>query len=501
MTSKSKNTVFPGDDYTKAPSNDPESGLPSNPKPPVSKWRRIFISLLMYAFLGVQLAQAGLSLSTIIIGMKEGQEAIGEKGEGEYKVVELTFMGEKGYFLPEINSGLSLVNGTYNIPSLEALDESDIEFCLIFSDPALVDLALETIGDTTSVFYVQIVSIIILIFDMFDAVKPIFFKFKKMLFKLMKSPEPEINLVQSIFYKVLLLGVVASPRYLVLNYTGEDYENCVGFNDQNPFYVLDHAFFNDVRPGTMNTWKNNSMTVLFKIYQIFLAFLLIFIVGAPYGFVKPKNKKWKIFKWTLQFLFYVGSLGLVLFGLLYLIINWMLIAAQMKENAAVILSILFLSRDFINVFTVAVMTVIQNLWDSIQTAISHAIETIQSPGVLNIGANINFSQPGDANLKFGEKIVNTVKNAGENIKNQVVDQIKELGTEDGLQKLSDGIENKINNLENGNQNGKAQGKKGIFSSIKDNIKGQANEAFGNVKDQFVNDLQDGLKEGLGIEKK
>ena len=149
-------------------------------------------------------------------------------------MAEITFLGKKGYYLPEITSGLSLVNGTYNLPTLADIDNSPIEFCLIFSDPVLALQALDHLKDTSQIFYVQIVSTIIVIFDLLDAVKPIFFKFKAMLFRLMKiKPKKKNNILISIWNKALILGVVASPRYLVLNFTGEDYSKCVGFNDQN----------------------------------------------------------------------------------------------------------------------------------------------------------------------------------------------------------------------------------------------------------------------------
>ena len=88
--------------------------------------KRLFITALLYLVLAIQLTQGGLAISTVVITLKEGQQAIKAKAKGDYQIAEITFLGKKGYYLPEITSGLSLVNGTYNLPTLADIDNSPI---------------------------------------------------------------------------------------------------------------------------------------------------------------------------------------------------------------------------------------------------------------------------------------------------------------------------------------------------------------------------------------
>lgn len=475
MTSTSPDTLF-----SAAAHADPDSAsglkdaIPTLKGAPSLK-KRIFITALMYLFLAIQLTQGGLAISTVVFTLKQGQQALQAKSKGDYQIAEITFLGKKGYYLPEITSGLSLINGTYNLPTLASIDNSPLEFCLIFSDPALAQQALDHIHDASQIFYVQIVSTIIVIFDLLDAVKPIFFKFKAMLFRLMKiKPKKKANMLIALWNKALILGVVASPRYLVLNFTGEDYTNCVGFNDQNPFYTLDQAFFTETRPNTMNTWQNNSMTFIFSIYQIFLAFLLIFVVGIGFLFINPnKNIKWKIANWCFKFLFLVGGLALILLGMVYFIINWMLIAAQMKENAAVILSILFLSRDFINVFTVTIIGFLESAWSSLQDVIMKVADAAMSPNIgINMKMNLNTAEPKMLDLNPNDPAAMQQK-------------LKAIGEK--LNQAGDKVEGYINNLEQDAEN-PGRKKESLFTQAKNKaseyIKGEiSDKVSGFVKDE------------------
>ena len=302
-----------------------------------------------------------------------------------------------------------------------------------------------------------------------------------MLLRLMKikPKSKKNNILIALWNKALILGVVASPRYLVLNFTGEDYKNCVGFNDQNPFYTLDRAFFTATRPNTMNTWQNNSMTFIFSIYQIFLAFMLIFVVGIGFLFMNPKkNIKWKIANLCFKFLFLVGGLALILLGMVYFIINWMLIAAQMKENAAVILSVLFLSRDFINVFTVTIIGFLESAWSNLQDAIMKVADAAMSP---NIGVNIKMNM----NLNTAEPKMVDFKDP------------KNLGDIQGkLNNFGDKVGGKIDELEKDEENPQGKKKESLFSQVKnqagDYVKGQ-------IKDKvsgFAQDEADKAKDGI-----
>ena len=448
------------------------------------KKNHIILLLIYYAFIAVQLAQGGMALSTVIIALKAGKEAISSKSGGTYEVCECSFQNKVGYYMPEVSSNISKVNGTYIIPSITAIDDSRLKFCLIYSDPVLVDQTYQKLQDTTQVFYITIIEIILTVLDIIDAIKPILYKMKDVIAKILKlktNKKKGPGLLKKIFYKALVLGVVSSPRYLVLNFAGEDYSDCIGFNDKNPFYVLDHAFFQDIRPNTMNTWQNNSQIIIFKVYQIYLAFLLIFLVGLANFFIhNDKAKLWKkIMKYVFVFLFYVGSLGLILFGWLYLIINWMLIAAQMKDHVAVDLSIIYLSRDIVNVFTVCIIGIIDGIINSLSN-ITDMVGDIGDIGFTKISVNPDkielgkFEEPDGLKLKFDPKMmaINQIKGAFDNpqdLLNKVEGKLSEE-----MKKMEDKV----------NQDPNVRGPSPVQETLVQNIFNQAKDKINDmVKDQ------------------
>ena len=259
---------------------------PTRPKP---KGNKFFLIILITLFVLIQLALAGIAFYSFIFAIKESNRGAEQKVEGTFQAVEMYYTKNNtktlGYFIGNTKGNLSLINGTYDITEYN-IYTSPLKFCYLYSVPSLVTDTATGLKDPSAMNSVQLVLAILIFLDIFDSFKGVLPKIWSYVFgkvkdstwdcwrkiccipkKIPVDAEP-LTKSQKFCYKLSVMLLVASPRYLSLNFSGEDYSNCVGFTQDDPFFQIFYAYFYpSANANTIQTWDTDSSDVGFRIYQ------------------------------------------------------------------------------------------------------------------------------------------------------------------------------------------------------------------------------------------
>lgn len=368
---------------------DPQSSNSAGvkPGPPVSAARKTFLSVLIFLFCLVQVVQAGLAFYSFIFAIKESNRAADEKAEGTFQVVEMKYNKTKGYFIANLETtNLSVVNGTYNIMP-DDIETSPLRLCYFYSNKTLAADTATTLKSSQALNSVKFVLAMLIVLDLIDSFKVIIAKvqpyvekyfagaiscMKKMLCipNYKEEEETELSKRDIAARKLFILLLVASPRYMSLHFTGEDYSNCVGFTEDDPFYQIFTAFFSPstATANTIQTWNTDTSDVGFAIYMVYVA--LFFVVLAFFSFIPylpPGGCRKKYVKICVLVAFLI-----CLFGLGYFVFNYWLLAAQIKKKTEVYLSIIYIGRDGLNIIILTMLGIVDSQWQRFQELVQQA---------------------------------------------------------------------------------------------------------------------------------
>ena len=402
--------------FTKV-SPEPLSSLSPNQTPtPKPKGSKLFLSLLLSVSFLIQLALAALAFYSFIYAIIESNRAADEKVTGEFEVVEMHYNDgngkRKGYFVANTLGNLSRVNGTYDIDEY-SLSTSALRLCYLYSNDTLVRDTAITLKDSQAMNSVKLVLAFLIILDLFDALKGLFYRLKPYILKLLTSkffskylqylriacfiPKSKgVNAAMTrgdkLTLKIFMILIVASPRYLSLHFTSEDYSRCVGFTENDPFLKIFSSFFYpSPNANTIQTWDTDTSDVGFQIYMVYVGIFfgnLAVVSFLPYFPNDPWHKK------MVQVCMLVGCL-LCLFGLGYFVFNYWLLAAQIKQSAEVILSLVYIGRDGLNVILASSFEYFEQKWQDLQETFAQAsLATVLDKGKDLIMDKINEQAKG-----------------------------------------------------------------------------------------------------------
>ena len=350
------------------------------PKPKGSK---VLLILLITLYAAIQLALAGLAFYSFIFAIQESNRGADEKAAGKFQTVEMYYTKNNtkklGYFIANTQGNLSLTNKTYSYDEYN-LKDSPLRLCYLYSVPSLVLDTEAGLIDPTALNSVKLVLAMLIFLDIFDSFKGVLPKLSAYI--LSKVPDStweclrkaccipkkvpieakEPTKSQKACMKIMVLLMVASPRYLSLHFTGEDYSNCVGFVDTDPFnQIIKGYFYPAANANTIQTWDTDSSDTAFRIYQ---AYVVIFFVNIGFWVCVPwlPNEPWhsKCVKASL-----IITMLLQIFGLGYFIVNYWLLAAQIQNNVRSILSLLYIGRDGLNIIILGLFDFMMKKWQNL----------------------------------------------------------------------------------------------------------------------------------------
>lgn len=309
-----------------------------------------------------------LAIATLILIIIKTIYILDNKSYGTYSLIEMKYNNATGYFIANNNTqNISLQRNFYNITST-TLDDSALKYCYIYASETKAQeqmQALQSSLEFTGLIAIFIFALIVEIICIFkNPLKKITIFLKKRDF--------------SSFLKIVGLLIGNSPRFIVLIYTGEEFSNCFGFKEDDPFNLYYKAYYKDSRinANTQMTW-NYKPVLPFNVnwhglYAFFaVMFLLVmtkiikFVFSKDQDFfhsfilIKKNCSNFDELHWSMQFAIIIFEFVVICWmiamffaGIFYYFFNVVLIWAQIQEKIACLLSDVYCVRDiFLIVFS------------------------------------------------------------------------------------------------------------------------------------------------------
>lgn len=338
-------------------------------KKPKQKFR-CYYWFLIILFVGIKICNGGLAVYSFIVAVQETSSQVDQKYEGKFSVVEMTYAGQKAYFMPRITSSntsfvtsFSLANNTYSY-SEETIVNTPLKYCYVVLDADFARQLADDNTDEAGLFMIKALLACLGLFDVYDVLKGIISRIMRCYKERFDALIPD-NLHW--YTKVYIFFLVTAPRFIPLNYQGEDYSICVGYTENSSIYNLYSLGTgkNDYRTGPLGSYFTGVY-----LYGIFFAFYGVYLLGiSQYFCLIPKDEKEKQAHEMSKMASIVLGICLGLFGLAYEISNILLVIAQIKNSVAILLSLLYIGRDGLEIILMGFLDLalakLDLLWESI----------------------------------------------------------------------------------------------------------------------------------------